>query len=774
VTESPYKGLDFFVEADEQLFFGRDEERKRIIGNLTASRLTLLYAQSGVGKSSLLRAGVAARLRHSERAYLPIVYSAWTGDPTAGLLRALDGDGDGDLEDALERKVADGALPLVILDQFEDHLHDSSEQAARFDDALARCIARPDLRANFLIAVREDAYSRLGDRFKARLPNIYGNFLHLEFLDERAAREAASRPLDVLNARRENGESPYELGPGLLDAVLGDVHRLDDDRRPILAADGTPLVETAYLQLVLERLWEEERASGSPVLRLETLQRLGGANTIVSAHVDDVLDALSSPQQDAAAAALRFFVTSGGRKLALGTSEVSGFSGIAPETLEPILEQLQDNRILRPVVSADAEPRREVFHDILARPIGEWRRRHMEAIRFRGLERRNRALAVAVAVLSAVTGALILYSWNPLPLRELELGTIDLRYRLRPDRTPDDVVFVSVDDRGDQAPRRLYARVIDAVDKAAPTAIAVDVTFDTPAANQPAPPGTAELSQAVANAGRPIALAALDFTLERGDDGALHLVPLVLDGTSQLTSDCAADGVSYGYAGLPDDPDGRTRRLEGSVPGRAYDDPTMCTFAVIAAHLGAPAGEVGAKQALTSARRRAWAGQTGSTAWIDYPGTIPEVSGADLLNGRAPAAALRDKVVVIGTVVDPEDTLDTPFSRAQRGPEIQASAIDTVLRGTPLRDVPRILDIVLVLALALTSALAFGLRSWVWRPVLIAAAVAVLLVVALVAFLAGYVISVVVPLIVLALMALTATLASALLRARGRAPIARR
>ena len=38
-------------------------ERAVIIGNLRASRLTLLYAESGVGKSSLLRAGVAARLR---------------------------------------------------------------------------------------------------------------------------------------------------------------------------------------------------------------------------------------------------------------------------------------------------------------------------------------------------------------------------------------------------------------------------------------------------------------------------------------------------------------------------------------------------------------------------------------------------------------------------------------------------------------------------------------------------------------------------------------
>src|SRR5215208_2425995 len=59
----PYVGLDFFGEADADVFFGRDDERKMIIGNLRASRLTLLYAESGVGKSSLLRAGVAARLR---------------------------------------------------------------------------------------------------------------------------------------------------------------------------------------------------------------------------------------------------------------------------------------------------------------------------------------------------------------------------------------------------------------------------------------------------------------------------------------------------------------------------------------------------------------------------------------------------------------------------------------------------------------------------------------------------------------------------------------
>ena len=66
-ARAPYIGLDFFVEEDAGLFFGRDAERKRIIGNLRASRLTLLYAESGVGKCSLLRAGVSARLRQLRR-----------------------------------------------------------------------------------------------------------------------------------------------------------------------------------------------------------------------------------------------------------------------------------------------------------------------------------------------------------------------------------------------------------------------------------------------------------------------------------------------------------------------------------------------------------------------------------------------------------------------------------------------------------------------------------------------------------------------------------
>ena len=63
VRECPYTGLMPFTEEQAEFFFGREAEREIIAANLMASRLTLLYGPSGVGKSSVLNAGVVHDLR---------------------------------------------------------------------------------------------------------------------------------------------------------------------------------------------------------------------------------------------------------------------------------------------------------------------------------------------------------------------------------------------------------------------------------------------------------------------------------------------------------------------------------------------------------------------------------------------------------------------------------------------------------------------------------------------------------------------------------------
>lgn len=51
------------TELDRQLFFGRDQEREALKHLILSERLVVLFAKSGMGKTSLLNAGVFSGLR---------------------------------------------------------------------------------------------------------------------------------------------------------------------------------------------------------------------------------------------------------------------------------------------------------------------------------------------------------------------------------------------------------------------------------------------------------------------------------------------------------------------------------------------------------------------------------------------------------------------------------------------------------------------------------------------------------------------------------------
>ncbi len=59
---SPYKGLMSYDRNDQGNFFGRDHEKELLISQILTHKITLLYAATGVGKSSLLSAAVIPEL----------------------------------------------------------------------------------------------------------------------------------------------------------------------------------------------------------------------------------------------------------------------------------------------------------------------------------------------------------------------------------------------------------------------------------------------------------------------------------------------------------------------------------------------------------------------------------------------------------------------------------------------------------------------------------------------------------------------------------------
>jgi WD40 repeat protein len=404
---SPYKGLAPFEDsdADALLFFGRERESEVIAANLIASRITVLYGPSGVGKSSVLRAGVAHRLR-KERDAAVIVFADWIGDPVAALVEAAGGTGDSladALADAADR--AGGDLYL-ILDQFEEcFLY--HRDGGRFAQQLAEVLRRTGLRVNVLLGMREDALARL-DALKGAIPNLLANRLRLERLDRAAGAAAIVGPIKRYNELAPADER-VEMEPALQEAILDEVTagRVElglAGRGVSLSEDDDGRIEAPYLQLVLERLWEVERSRGSRRLRVATLRELGGAGHIVEDHLERAMAELSPREKGAAAAMYNFLVTPSGTKIAHGVGDLAGYASVDEGEAEQVLRRLTAERIVRASsTNGPSSTRYEIFHDVLADAVLAWRTRYAaEGALHEAERRRRRALLVATAALAGL------------------------------------------------------------------------------------------------------------------------------------------------------------------------------------------------------------------------------------------------------------------------------------------------------------------------------------------------------------------------------------
>ncbi len=303
-------------------------------------------------------------------------------------------------------------------------------------------------------------------------------------------------------------------------------------------------------------------------------------------------------------------------------------------------------------------------------------------------------------------------------VHRLELSTVDTRFDIRGTQpAPRSVAVVGVDDvtfgelhRRWPFPRRLHARLIDRLHAMGARVIAYDVQFTEPTtvADDNA------LIDAIGRAGN-VVLATTEVD-RRGRTGVLGGDDVV----RQL-------GARVGDSVMPTDPGGVIRRVAARVQG-------IPSFAVAAARRFDPRHAI----------RR-------GDAWIDFPGppeTIPTYSFSRVLAGKVPAAALRGRIVVVGATAPTLQDVDPTSSSGgelMSGPEVQAAAIDTILRDTPLRTIAPVLAALIAGLLSLLAPLA-GLRFGPVRSALAAlSAGAAYLVGAQLAFDGGLILPVVTP-----------------------------
>jgi hypothetical protein len=449
--QNPWLGLASFTEETRAYFHGRDEEVAELGRRVQRKLLTILFGQSGLGKTSILRAGLVPRLRPEGYCpvYVRIDYSAGSPPPSEQIKQAIlrasreagqwsqpgvarEGESlweflhhrDDTLRDAAGRAL----IPLLIFDQFEEIFtlaqgdESGRRRAAQFIEDLADLVENRAPRAleeklereeagmerfdfgradyRILIALREDYLAHL-EGLKGRMPSVTQNRMRLARMTGAQALSAVTGPgRDLVTA--EVAEAIVRFVSGAADLARAEV-------------------EPSLLSLVCRELNTARLAQGRAEISADLLA--GSRDTILSEFYERALG--DQP------AGVRAFVedvllTDSGYRESIAEERVrKGFAaaGASPAALDALV----DRRLLRIEERLDVR-RVELTHDVLCGVVRASRasrherealeqaerelaaERAREAATRRALFRARLVAAVAVVLMLGAAGS-ALFGW---------------------------------------------------------------------------------------------------------------------------------------------------------------------------------------------------------------------------------------------------------------------------------------------------------------------------------------------------------------------------
>ena len=361
----PYKFLDYYTENDQGLFFGREEEIENICSRILARRSFLLYGRSGVGKSSILRAGVIPRL-HDQGHKACIIRSF--SDPLRHMRRMVrrlvtgngytdNGEGEFDPDGvslkALFRRRWPGpsARIVVMLDQFEEFfllLDDGGRQA--FIDELGAIMEDDELPLQFVFVMREDLLAEMS-RLKPMVPEIFHHEYRLARLTPEQAARAITGPAWRVGCRFEDL---------LLDRLLEDLSDQDS-------------VDPPHLQIVCDTLYDQRDERN--LIAASAYDRLGGASQILADYLTRVLRRFSAADLSVVQQVLLALISADERLIVVREGELLSRirTGDRYDTaaLGKLLGELVDARIVRRR-NQEGEGWLELAHECLIPEVSRW------------------------------------------------------------------------------------------------------------------------------------------------------------------------------------------------------------------------------------------------------------------------------------------------------------------------------------------------------------------------------------------------------------------
>ncbi|AKJ63926.1 ATP-binding protein [Kiritimatiella glycovorans] len=410
--DQPWPGLVAFSESSRDFFHGRAEETAELLRRVKRSRLSVLYSISGVGKTSLLRAGVFPQLR--EERFIPVYLRLSFDenctvevlrDQVLSAVRAALKDAGITVESSEERPLERTdrtlwetfnraglffwtprnrpAVPVLVFDQFEEAFtlgrrcpravdalledlsclaeHRVPRAAAAMIEAAAERGEDPPFeyqldRVRLLLSLREDFLCELL-ALRDRCPSIMSNEMRLEPFSGEAA----------FGALRASGQH-------LMDEPTAEtIVRMAAGASPNAALDDI-LVEPALLSLMCFELNRRRIEQGRTDIGADLLSGVG--RRVFEEFYDATMAAVADPVARAVEDAL---LTGDGRRMFAPVEDFIRGTGLETAPARRAVDLLVERRLLH-IENVRGVAMIELTHDVLT-PIVRARRESAERAR---------------------------------------------------------------------------------------------------------------------------------------------------------------------------------------------------------------------------------------------------------------------------------------------------------------------------------------------------------------------------------------------------------
>ncbi len=402
----PYVGLRPYREAERALFFGRNQDAARLRNKILAGPVTVLYAPSGVGKTSLLVTLVIPELRAQD---CLVVYfdCAPESEPIEAIATAVRAQASAlTPEMSIPEKAslatligavnaATGKTVVVILDQFERFLIKNASHPEPLREQLGALVAS-DASAHVVLSLRQEFLAAL-DVFRERILNLFRSTFHLLHLDADGAREAIVEPAKLFNGRCDED---------LVKTLCQDL-RADSSVGLDPAAIHSGGVELPFLQIVCRRLWRQS-ATSDRHLTLAEYEGLGRTPGIIREYIDNVVSSLPPRPRADMAKVLDYLAPRSGAKVSFAAQDLRDRTRLPEARVRAALKRLYEHWVVRERKARGTETY-ELYHDAFIKILRPWVDGELWRIRRGSWIRRG--LVAGVVAQALVIAAIFLVRW---------------------------------------------------------------------------------------------------------------------------------------------------------------------------------------------------------------------------------------------------------------------------------------------------------------------------------------------------------------------------